>query len=500
MPKPLFELKQSEVEAKSVRGAVDFFEKIGDWIYSTVLRFIEESAGQKLYVTDDDFLPKASFKTKKLVADLIKKKIIQSIGKVPRAHHDEPEIVRYEVKLSNFLAQTDGRGGTAVNGSGGDPDEETAILKAIGEGLERLSLYTYKNKDLISAPFAKVAKKALNPLSFAGISENQRRSDKRLGINSDSCFRWVKGFSLFDKKETLIPAQLVYIGYQYGSNEPIIQQQISTGAAAANSLEEAMYRGICEAVERDAFVITYFNKLSPPLINLETVVDTDFQKLLAMFKRYNLEIHAINTTTDLAMPSILAVIIDRTGVGPAVYVGNKTDLNIKKAVIGAVHECLKGRISHRGALFSRSPLKEKMEKLKNNYLPVETFDDRFLYWASVDMIHKIDFLFRGTKQDLNESDLNRYQGISISEKLKAALDLLKNRGVDIYGVDITLPQIKKEGIWVSKVVSPQLQPFFSMEGLKQLSGERLFNVPIILGYRTHPITERELNSVPHPFL
>ena len=281
-------LKQPEI--KSVRPAADFFEKIGDWIYATVLRIVEELTGHELYIADDGFLPNVSLKTKRLILKLIKKKIIRGITKTPRLYHDEPAIVCYESKLGNRLAQTDGQGGVVNNGSGGDPDEERAVLKAVGEGIERLSLYVYRNKDLVLAPFEKISKKALDPLSFAGVSESQRRLNKRIEIRKDSYFRWVEGFSLFSKGKVFIPAQLVYVGYQYYPGEPIIQQQISTGAASAASPEEALYLGVCEAVERDAFVITYFNKLSPPLINLETVVDADFQKLLIMFKRYNLEL------------------------------------------------------------------------------------------------------------------------------------------------------------------------------------------------------------------
>ncbi len=136
-------------------------------------------------------------------------------------------------------------------------------MKTVGEGLERFCLCVYREKHFLLSTFDKISQKALSPLSFAGISPSQRQANPRLKIDEKSVFRWVEGFSLYDKKKVFIPAQLVYVGYKYHPQEPMIREQISTGAAAADSFKGALYKGICEAVERDAFMITYFNKLSP---------------------------------------------------------------------------------------------------------------------------------------------------------------------------------------------------------------------------------------------
>ncbi len=99
------------------------------------------------------------------------------------------------------------------------------------------------------------------------------------------------------------------------------------------------------------------------------------------------------------------------------------------------------------------------------------------------MIKKIEFLFQGPKRKINIEEQNRYKDLSDKEKLKIALRILEKRKIDIYGIDITLPQIKEEGIYVAKVISPQLQPLYLDEGIRHCWGERLFNVPVKLGYR-----------------
>lgn len=480
-----------------------FFSFILNRLQSDLLRFIKKIIGAQLYISVDDLSPKISPEVKKIINSFFQKKLIKKIIKISRTYPDEPEIIQYRVEIPsafpNISLYSDGRGTSTISG-GADLNEEKALMKAVGEGLERFCLSVYREKKLLLSSYNKIVKKALNPLSFAGISSVQRKLNQKLKIEEESIFRWVKGFSLSNNKEIFIPAQLVYIGYRHHPKEPIIQQQLSTGAAAAESFEEALYRGICEAVERDAFIITYLNKLSPPLIEPEIVEDENFQHFLAMFRRYNLELYLIDMTTDIAIPSVMAMIIDRTEVGQAVHVATKTSLDMKEAIRGVIFEAIRGRISFRGISFSDRSSAERRKILKSDHSQIKTFVDRCLFWSPAEMINEIKFLFQGSKKEIDESIFNKHKNLASGEKLKTVKEILQKVGIDIYWSDVTMPQIKKEGIHVVKAVSPQLQPLYLEEELKCLGGERLYNVPVKLGYRNKPFSREELNLIPHPFL
>ena len=43
----------------------------------------------------------------------------------------------------------------------------------------------------------------------------------------------------------------------------MLRWAVTTGLATGQSLEEAIAKGILEVVERDAFMISYLNRLSP---------------------------------------------------------------------------------------------------------------------------------------------------------------------------------------------------------------------------------------------
>jgi ribosomal protein S12 methylthiotransferase accessory factor len=479
-------------------------------LFNTILKkiaamLLDVINNQPANLVDNFPIANISTKTKILINNLFQKKIIKQVIKIPRIYYDEPSVINYQVntpcKQPDIAVYSDGMG-TITNSGGADfKNEEKAIMKAVGEGLERFCLCVYREKKLLLSPYSKISKKALNPLSFTGISPSQREANPRLKIDENSIFRWVEGFSLYNNKKVLIPAQLIYIGYKYHEKEPIIQQQISTGAAAAPSFSEALYRGICEAVERDSFMIAYLNKLSPPIIDLDVIDDENLQKLLKDFKeRYNLELYVIDITTDISLPSMMAIIVDRTGIGPAVHVATKTSLNIRDAILGAICETVRGRISFRKISSPSSIPEWEIKRLRLNPSQIKTFADRSNFWALPEMLGKINFFFRGPKKRFSQEELSKYQDIPSGEKLKIVLNLLKQSNIDIYGVDINIPQIREEGIHIAKVVSPQLQPLYLNEAIKHNWGERLFNVPVRMGYRTKPLSENEINPLPHPFL
>jgi len=64
--------------------------------------------------------------------------------------------------------------------------------------------------------------------------------------------RWVKGISLFDKKEVWVPANMVYLHIPYKSIGEKFWLPISTGCAAHVTMEEALLGAINEVIERDA--------------------------------------------------------------------------------------------------------------------------------------------------------------------------------------------------------------------------------------------------------
>ncbi len=416
---------------------------------------------------------------------------IISLYKNPR-YNDEPQFFQYTAifkKTSTLsIAHNDAEnlaGGTAIS-------KEKAIMKALGEAIERYCLSIFKRKQFIYASSKELIRDYLDPSKIVSFSSAQLKDNnpKIFAPKEDSKLWWVKGFSIINNKEILVPVQLVYVPY-HNYDEPVIRLPVTTGASAGTSLEGAVIRGICEVVERDSFMIFYLNKLTPPKLDLSKTQDGTFIKIKESFRRYNLDLFVFDISTDLPFTSIMAIIVDRSGIGPAVSVGLKCSFSAKDAIIGAVEE----------AQQVRPWIRDEMHNQTNPIINPDSIVDlkgRGLYWSRLERIKDLDF-FLNSKNIISVDQFIEKSTIGGID-FDSLIQRLSQKKLEVVFVDVTRPEVKKAGFFVVKVIIPQLQPLYLYEEFKYLDGERLYQVPRALGYKDTPKNEKELNHKPHPFL
>ncbi len=451
---------------------------------------IQDILGIKLYTplqSRSDFY-RISSTIRDLVDALSNKKIIKTVTKTNRRYHDEPYFIKYSVRLSDTILLSDADKSVGKIAGGSDLEPERALMKALGEAIERYCLGIYREKNFLRSSRAQIGDEAIDLNLFATLANKQRKlaEFQRWRFNDGSIFQWDKCFSLIDKRPIFIPAQLIYVPYKYIPKEPIIQLPISTGAAAGCSLEEALYRGICEVVERDAFMITYLNKISPPIIDLASSQDSRLKKILTLFERYNLGLYVLDITTDIGLPTVLVIVIDRTGIGPAVSVGTKTSLNILEAIIGAIYETQKTRLWIRGEMdkgYNLEDIKSRADKIKN-------FIDRGLFWSPLEMIKKIEFLFHGPQKKISNMEFSDLS-LDYQTNYQKILSLFIKKEIPLYVKDLTIKEVDALGFKVVKVIIPQFHPLYLWEQFRYLEGKRLHQSSSSKG---------NFNNIPHPFL
>lgn len=399
------------------------------------------------------------------------------------SYNDEPKLYGYSVSFKNTVGTPEGEadaGGLSFN-------QKRALMRALGEAIERFSLGQNNEKQFIYKTFhdlVKLHKSALDPKTLILYPhKNNYARDME-----SSKFHWVEGRYLSSHKKVLVPAQIVYTPYVYQSSELMLSFSISTGAAAGTSLSEALYRGICEVVERDSFMISYLNKIPSPHINLTSMKERLLPNIVEIYRRYNLELIVLDLTTNIQIPAFAAIILDRTGVGPAVSVGLKAGFNSSDAIIGAIEEAQMVRFYTRGKISYKTNI--------NKINEITTIEERAQFWSSIRMIKKLDF-WLNSKTYKNESTRARK---SSEDYLKRAVTLLDKRGIDIIYVDITDKLVKKYGFTVVKVIIPKLQPLYLDERYPYIQKDRIYNTPVEMGYYQKPKQRNLLNTTPHPFL
>ena len=82
----------------------------------------------------------------------------------------------------------------------------------------------------------------------------------------------------------------------------------------------ALYNGICELIERDAFLIHWLNKISPPGIDHSAAKNPNVRRLLDLYRRYRIDVALFDITTDLGVPVIFAAVRDPSPGRPKLYV------------------------------------------------------------------------------------------------------------------------------------------------------------------------------------
>lgn len=481
------EITASPSKILETRPSKNFLIKI----IKGVLRFLEKYFGAEilikippgLYGVDDELLKAVDAAGKLQSLGIIKN--IERRGNYP----DEPRIYHYH---TSSLGKSYGSGVDFF-------DEKKAIWRSLAEAVER---YFWRNSDHffkkpVNDSYKNLKNKALDIFSLAGFSEEQKSKRPILQFDENSIFKWTRSYSLTEEKKILCPVQLISALYfrqkvkrQENDSrlEPMLRWCITTGLATGRNLEEAVVKGILETIERDAFMIAYLNQLSPPIIDLEHLSEQDeeINKILKNFKRYNLEVYVLQLPTDFPVYVNLAIIVDRSGLGPALSVGASADFDFKTAFLDALSESLVVRYS----LKNRFNKEIDLKKISR--------EERLIYWAKTENLSKIEFFLKGPAKKIgleqNFYEINYNQNY-YKEKLKNLADDLKKKNYEACFVELTSKKIKKIILRCVQVVIPKLQPMHLDESIPYFGGKRLKEIPLKFGYQ--PL--KTLNQEPHPF-
>ncbi|HEX6976867.1 MAG TPA: YcaO-like family protein [Patescibacteria group bacterium] len=408
-----------------------------------------------------------------------------------RQHYDEPKFWFYSATLSDKNLTHDGLHFSSNSSGVSFFSQKMAVLKALVEALERYSNFAFFQKDVdFTGTYSDVKTSAINPRLFVYFSEKQLHINeyKKFLIDEKSRFRWTKVKSLTNSKEYLVPCQSIYLSYDPIQSEPIIHPSISTGAAGHSNLDSAILAGIYEIIERDSFMIYYLNKLKPKKYDLRSSKNKIISSLVEITDRYNMELYSVDISTDLDIPVVASILIDRSGLSKAVSVGLKANLDVEKAIVGSINE----------AFHTRSWIREAYIKNPVSISKVKLFEDssiknRGLLWYHPRSISKINFLIKELKIK-NIGPKNKR--VSVQAQITQLKNILRKRNYTIYYKDITPMYFKNIPFKAVKVLVPGMQPLYLDEKFPLWGGKRLYDVPSKLGYKRNA----KLNAYPHPFL
>ena len=405
----------------------------------------------------------------------------------------EPRIFNAAVKMAdtaryNLQPCYDNNGGSGLT-------QEQARHAAIGEGLERYCCSVFDPEDLVCGSAADLSRvHALRrPTEFALFHPDQ--PGRHQPPDDQTPVAWTWGWSLVRACPVLIPACLVYMPYfpRFAEQgEQVAGPAVSTGLACARSLEEAALKGICELVERDAFMIVWSNRLPVPQVDIGS--HPDLRRLYdERLRRDGLRYVLLRTTVDIPLPSFLCLLIDERRTPAMICAGGATGLDPVRAASKAMTEAVQTRewakfLGGRGRTFQFAP----------DFSDIREFEDHVALYGYGDMLHAVEFLTREPDTRLADCWDNESTG-DLARDLDKTVGLLAARGLETLALDLTTPDVAECGYHVARAMVPELQPLDADYLHRFLGGHRLYDVPARLGYTDRSTTIDTVNPYPHPY-
>jgi thiazole/oxazole-forming peptide maturase SagD family component len=417
-----------------------------------------------------------------------------SISRVP-LYNDEPKIFQYVADIHAVQQNME-----HTYGYGSDFLNESALLKAVSEAIERTSLIGGNKTLTVRCSSEKRPQNFIEPRHFQPFTHKQLSSDafKRMRVSASAELSWIEGIDASTNEEIWLPAQLVLCPYNF-STEPIIRFPTSNGAASGHSMIEARCRGALEVFERDAFMCWYLTAMPAYIMDLEdSKLNEDIKKIRIIYQRYKLELRILLLPSRWPFPVALAIIIDQSGVGPELTIGLKCHSHLATAIKGAVAE----------AQQMRPWLRDHMQLYGlPDFVNSSDIHDpwsRALFWARQGQHTNIDTLWRSAEPkkfaEIIEFSLTE-DTVNWEATWNLILSATQRNQVNLYLINLSNNISRAMGMEVVKVVIPQAQPVYMDERFPYLNSESLNLAMDSAGPRWDVMEKDNSNPAipPHPF-
>ncbi|MGP4111772.1 TOMM precursor leader peptide-binding protein [Streptomyces sp. 4N509B] len=315
---------------------------------------------------------------------------------------------------------------------------------------------------------------------------------------------WVWGYSLTRRRPLLVPEVLTYY-HTPGLHERFVQES-SNGCASGGSAAEAVYYGLMEVVERDAFLLAWYGRQPLPELDPTTSTRPATRQMVARLAMYGYRARFFDTALSFPIPVVTGVAERLDGGLGRMCFGAGAGLDPEAALASALDEIATDAVNLAGRTEREEP---RLRAMAADFDQVAALHDHPLVYGVPEMGRHAAFLLgepgapRGRLWGLTE----RFGGgrtLPVSDDLAkdaaACVAALADAGFEVLVVDQTLPEQREAGLWTVSVIVPGLLPIdFGWSRQRALGMPRLRTGLREAGLRAHDLEDDEINPAPHPF-
>ncbi|MEO3846175.1 TOMM precursor leader peptide-binding protein [Streptomyces sp. B8F3] len=310
---------------------------------------------------------------------------------------------------------------------------------------------------------------------------------------------WVWGHSLTERRPLLVPEVLTYY-HTPGLADRFVQES-SNGCASGGSAAEAVYYGLMEVVERDAFLLAWYGQ--QPLTELDPASATRpaTRQMVARLEMYGYRARFFDAALTFPIPVVTGV-AERYDGGPGrMCFGAGAGLDPEAALASALDEIATDAVN----LAGRTEREEvRLKAMAADFGQVAALHDHPLVYGLPEMARHADFLLKTDRPPVPLHERYGARTLPVSDDLAddaaACVAAVAEAGFEVIVVDQTLPEQRERGLWTVSVLVPGLLPIdFGWSRQRALGMPRLRTGLREAGLRDHDLTDAELNPAPHPF-
>lgn len=379
---------------------------------------------------------------------------------------------------------------------------EGVEASALLEGLERYSgMKPRKRKSIVHESYLDIAETSVNPEDFI---LHKRDDIEEFGLSKydeKKAYNWVWAYSWKNKQPVLIPEQVAYFDVNKDTSEKRFIYDTSNGVALGGSRQEAILYGLYELIERDAFLLAWFNKYRPVKIDIHSIKNEKILETIRLVEFNGYRLHLFDITTENRVPAVW-IVIENPNKDAKVrsYHAAGAHTNPYKAIEGGLVEAITSMPIYENILPKE---RGRAELLNADYSQVTRMEDHVLMYSVPESFEKLNYLFEDEKymtiEELYPEWDEENHTDSLTKTLTDILDRISNYHDEILMVDQTNDLIEDLDLYCAKVIIPSMQNMYFGEQYKRLNTERIKTGAVLAGWRDTPIDEKDMNIVPHPF-
>ena len=282
---------------------------------------------------------------------------------------------------------------------------------------------------------------------------------------------WSPIWSLTQGRHRYLPTSMLY-SVPAEQADAVHYRADSNGCAAGNTLEEAVFQGLFELIERDAFAVWWYNRLRVPGVDLDSFGDDYLAAAGEYYRGFHRELWVLDITGDFGVPTFVAVSrrIDQDEEDIVYGIGAHTDPHI--SALRAVCEM--------------NQFLYLLQGTKSDSFDYKTYDPVSReWWATAKLAEHAYLQPDPDAAQRGKSDYSVAESADTREDVERCRALIEAKGMELLVLDQTRPDI---GMPVARVVVPGLRHFW-----ERFAPGRLYDVPVAMGRRERPLAEDELN-------